>query len=235
MSATTLAPGSAVGNSGLGVPFFASVVLHAGLIAAFFALRPERTRAMPPIYRVNIIAATAGPTAAGVVTPTTPVAESPAPPRPKSDDVVPVPSKTLPKRAANRATPGVAPKRAPRNAPAPTAGGGETGGRGTDVANIRTEGIDFPYPGYLEKIVRQIALRFKPPRGSPLKAEVVFLIRRDGSISGFQFTQRSGSFTFDLEAQGAIESAAPAFGPLPTGFRDDVLPVFFSFDPRLIH
>jgi protein TonB len=232
VSAATVQPGA---SGGLGVPLFASLLLHAGLLAAFLALRPDQAHVMPPVYRVNIIAAAPGPAAAGVVTPTTTDADRPAPPRPKSDDVVPTPSKTLPKRAANRATPSVAPKRVPRNAPAPTAGGGETGGRGTDVANIRTEGIDFPYPGYLENIVRQIALRFKPPRGSPLKAEVMFLIRRDGTVSGFQFTQRSGSFTFDLEAQGAVESAAPAFGALPTGFRDDVLPVFFSFDPRLIH
>jgi outer membrane biosynthesis protein TonB len=233
MTAVALAPSSSGG--GLGLPLVVSAALHAGLIAAFLALRPERAPATPPVYRVNIIAAAPGPAAAGVVTPATPDADRPAPPRPKSDDIVPVPAKTLPKRAANRATPGVSPTRVARNAPAPTAGGGEHGGRGTDVANIRTEGIDFAYPGYLENIVRQIALRFKPPRGSPLKAEVMFLIRRDGSISGFQFTQRSGSFTFDLEAQGAVESAASTFGPLPTGFRDDVLPVFFSFDPRLIH
>jgi len=62
----------------------------------------------------------------------------------------------------------------------------------------------------------------------------MFLIRRDGTISGFRFVQRSGSFAFDLEAQGAVESAASRFGPLPDGFRDDVLPVMFSFDPRLI-
>ena len=101
-------------------------------------------------------------------------------------------------------------------------------------ANIRTEGIDFPFPGYLENIVRQIALRFEPPRGTNLKAEVMFLIRRDGSITSVTFLQRSGSFTFDLEAQGAVEAAASKFGPLPSGFRDDVLPVVFSFDPRLI-
>jgi protein TonB len=210
-------------------------VLHFAIVAAFLALRPERPPATPPIYRVNIVAAPPGAPAAGVVTPTTPIAESekPAPPRPKSEEVAPV-QRTPTRRVPKLATPSVSTKRVDRNAPAPVAGGGEQGGRGTDVANIRTEGIDFPYPGYLENIVRQIALRFRPPRGSPLKAEVMFLIRRDGSITGFQFRQRSGSFTFDLEAQGAVESAATAFGALPSGFRDDVLPVMFSFDPRLI-
>jgi periplasmic protein TonB len=213
-----------------------SLALHAGIIAAFLALRPGPPPALPPIYRVNIIAAAPGAASAGVVAPTAPAPEvdKPAPNRPKSDEVVPVQTKSPPRRVPKLATPNVSKAKTDRNAPAPVAKGGEQGGKGTDVANIRTEGIDFPFPGYLENIVRQIALRFRPPRGSPLKAEVIFLIRRDGTISGFRFLQRSGSFTFDLEAQGAVESAATVFGPLPSGFRDDVLPVMFSFDPRLI-
>lgn len=223
--------------SGLGGASIAfTALLHAGIVAAFLGLRPGPPPATPPIYRVNIIAAAPGAPSAGVVTPTAPVPDvtTPAPPRPKSDEIVPIKTATPPKRVPKLATPNVTPKKADKNAPAPVAAGGEQGGKGTDVANIRTEGIDFPYPGYLENIVRQIALRFRPPRGSPLKAEVMFLIRRDGTIDGFRFVQRSGSFTFDLEAQGAVESAAGAFGPLPAGFRDDVLPVMFSFDPRLI-
>ena len=214
----------------------ASLVLHAAIISAFLALRPARQPPAPPIYRVNLIAAAPGPSAAGVVTPTTPVVETetPTPPRPKTDDVAPIQTKTPPRRVPKLATPSVSNKKVDRAAPAPVAAGGEEGGKGTDVANIRTEGIDFPFPGYLENIVRQIALRFRPPRGSPLKAEVSFLIRRDGSITSIQFVQRSGSFTFDLEAQGAVESAAVKFGPLPSGWKDDVLPVRFSFDPNLI-
>ena len=223
-------------RGGVAASVIASAALHVGLIAAFLALRAGAPPPMPPIYRVNIIAAAPGPAAAGVVTPTTPPPETdkPAPPRPKTDEVAPVPTKTLTRRVPKLATPNVAKTRADRNAPAPVAGGGERGGKGTDVANVRTEGIDFPFPGYLENIVRQIAVLFHPPAGSRLKAEVMFLIRRDGSISGLQFLQRSGSFTFDLEAQGAVEAASKKFGPLPAGFRDDVLPVMFSFDPHLI-
>jgi outer membrane biosynthesis protein TonB len=64
----------------------------------------------------------------------------------------------------------------------------------------------------------------------------MFLIHRDGTISNLNFRVRSGQYAFDTEAQGAIESAAQAgaFGQLPRGFPDDVLPVIFSFDPRLI-
>ncbi len=120
--------------------------------------------------------------------------------------------------------------------PLAKAGGGPTGGTGADVATVHIEGIDFPFPGYLENIVRQVALNFTPPDPSAqLKADVAFLIRRDGTVFGFKFVSRSGDYSFDLEAQGAIEKAAAAFGPLPDGFHDDVLPVVFSFDPRLLH
>jgi protein TonB len=105
------------------------------------------------------------------------------------------------------------------------------------VATVRTQGIDFPHPGYLNNIVRQIALRFKPRNpNAPLRAEVMFLLHRDGSVSNVRFLTRSGNYAFDLEAQGAIEAAAGAgaFGPLPEGFRDDVLPVAFSFDPQVL-
>ena len=221
-----------------------SLALHVGILAAFLQLRPARPAAAPPIYRVNIIAAAPGPAAAGLVNPpAVPVEETKAPPpRPKSDEIAPVQTKVPPRRQQKIATPGVAEKRVDRNAPAPAAAGGEEGGRGADVANVKIDGIDFPYPGYLENIVRQIALRFRPPRGpASLKAEVMFLIKRDGTISGFRFIQRSGSFTFDLEAQAAVEVSGQTnargqtpFGRLPSGFREDVLPVMFAFDPRLI-
>ena len=215
----------------------ASILLHAGLIAAFLTMRPARQMSAPDYYSVDLVAAAPSPApSAGAVAPVTPVpeVEKPVPPRPKTDEVAPVPTKVAPRRADRRATPNVSDTKVPRNTPAQTAGGGQTGGTGTDVANIKIEGIQFPFPGYLDNIVRQIALRFRPRPSGALKAEVMFLIRRDGTVDGFRFIQRSGSFTFDLEAQGAVESAAKAFGPLPAGFKDDVLPVMFSFDPRLI-
>lgn len=215
----------------------ASVFLHVGIVAAFLSLRPGRPMTAPDFYSIDLVAAAPSPApSAGAVTPVAPVpeVEKPVPPRPKTDEVAPVPTKAAPRRADRRATPNVSDTKVPRNTPAQTAGGGQSGGTGTDVANIKIEGIQFPFPGYLENIVRQIALRFRPPRGPSRKAEVMFLIRRDGTVDGFRFIERSGSFTFDLEAQGAVESAANAFGPLPAGFRDDVLPVMFSFDPRLV-
>ena len=234
-------------RSGLAAPVAVSAALHALVVTAFVLVAPTSPPPSPPVYRVNLVAAPPGERAIGVVRPQpqTPVeTKAPTPSRPvtSAPDAAPAPARPRPERARRtpaQATPTPEPaKPAPRTAPenAPAAGGGPVGGRGADVATVRTEGIEFPYPGYLQNIVRQIALRFKPPRGGARRAEVMFLIHRDGTISNLNFRVASGSYAFDVEARGAVEAAAQAgaFGPLPRGFPDDVLPVIFSFDPRLI-
>jgi periplasmic protein TonB len=239
---------SAREGGGLAAPVSVSAALHALIITALIVMGPGPRPPAPPVYRVNLVAAPPGERAIGVVQPQpAPAAETkaPTPPRPVTSvpDAAPAPPRPRQqpsRRAPAQATPTPEPAkptvRPEPSAPAPVAGGGPEGGRGADVATVRTEGIEFPYPGYLQNIVRQIALRFKPPRGTNRRAEVMFLIHRDGTISNLNFRARSGQYAFDTEAQGAIESAAQAgaFGPLPRGFPDDVLPVIFSFDPRLI-
>lgn len=106
-------------------------------------------------------------------------------------------------------------------------------GNGRDVVTARTEGIEFSFPGYLNNVGRQVALNFRPKVGGDrLKAGVRLLVHRDGSVSDLTFVKRSGNFSFDLQAQGAVEAASSirAFGPLPAGFSDDVLPLLLSFD-----
>ncbi len=134
-----------------------------------------------------------------------------------------------------RATPNVAqPAAASKTVPAAAAGGGPEGGRGADVANVKVDGINFPYPVYLQNIVRQIALQFRPASRGVLSAEVAFIIRRDGSMAGLRLTRRSSVYSFDQDALAAVELASRNFGPLPAGFPDDALPVVFTFDPRII-
>ena len=226
-------------------PLGIAVLLHGGVIAVALVLSARNAPVpLPPVYQVNIVAAPPGERAIGEVrpAPTRPEPEpvAPAPPRaetpPNAMPAPPTAPAERPRRQQAPATPNPTAERPKPAEKAPRAGGGPTGGTGTDVATVRTAGIPFPYPGYLNNIVRQIALRFKPEPGSPLSAEVMFLIRRDGTVSDMRFVRRSGDYSFDLEAQGAIEAAAGAraFGTLPDGFADDVLPVFFSFDPRVI-
>jgi len=230
-------------RTSLGVPMMLSVLLHVVAGAALLFARATPHAATAPIYRVSLIAAPAGERSIGVVQPTpapataTPLTPAP-PPVPRAREVpVPermtVPAKTAPKRTPKTATPNAA-QAAPTVKP-PVAGGGPEGGRGADVANVKADGIAFPYPVYLANIVRQIALNFKPTSRGALTAEVAFMIRRDGTVAGVRLTRRSSVYSFDQDALAAIELASRAFGPLPDGFADDVLPVVFSFDPRLIH
>ena len=227
----------------LGAPLATSVLVHVALIALFYLARPGPPLPSPPIYRVELVAAPPGERAIGVVRPdvTPPAAENATPVRPKTAprDLPELSANAPPRAKTPEATPTLPTEtKTDTKVPAPTAGGGETGGRGADVATVSIGGIEFPYPGYLDNIVRQIALRFKPAARGALRAEVSFLIQRDGSVplSSIRLVTRSGVYSFDLEAQGAVESAANAraFGPLPAGYPDDVLPVTFRFDPRLL-
>ncbi|MHB1313306.1 MAG: TonB C-terminal domain-containing protein [Gemmatimonadaceae bacterium] len=229
-----------VASARLTGPLVMSAALHLAAASLFLLTRSGGGAVLPPMYRVELIAAPPGAPAIGEVTNAPPEA-TPAKATPRTvpkpaDDAIKL--KKLDTKAASKAskvTP-VPTKAKAAAAPLPRAGGGEVGGPGTDVANVRTEGIDFPFPGYLQNIVRQIRLNFSPSDRSARTAEVFFLVRRDGTVSGFRFLQRSGSYAFDLEAQGAVEAAArtKAFGPLPAGFFDDVLPVIFRFDPKTL-
>ena len=220
-------------------PLAASVVLHAIVIAGFLVLRPGTHAPQAPTFRVNLVAAAPGLRQVGVVQPTPPVAQAPRQAQAPLAREVPEPARmkapargsALPVRKV--ATPNAAPASAVPAA-APVAGGGPTGGKGADVANVRVDGPAFPYQGYLDNIVRQIAVEFKPAARGALSAEVAFLIRRDGSVAGVRLTRRSSVYSFDQDALAAIELASRKFGPLPQGFSDDVLPVIFSFDPRII-
>jgi outer membrane biosynthesis protein TonB len=243
---------SGAGRSRHFAPFTLSAILHAAIATLLFnTLKERKPVALPPMYRVNIVAAPPGERAIGEVKSgqtkaATPVTQPSAAqstlkemPLPKAKPAQKTPARATPSAPKPAAKAGAADAKAvpqPKTE-APKAGGGPVGGKGTDVATVRTDGIEFAFPGYLNNIVRQIALNFRPRNASArLKAEIRFLIHRDGSVSDITFIRRSGNFSFDLEAQGAVEAASSTgrFGPLPDGFADDVLPVVFSFDPEFL-
>lgn len=217
-------PGRAAGMVG-------TILVHALAVSFLFTtVRPSR--AAPPSYAVDLVAAPA-PTQkrlAREALPTPPPVEKPAPvkPTPPKPTKAPAPPKPKPRPPTEEKEP--PPKTAAQATPAP----GETPSTGSDVATIKTPGLAFPYPEYLRNIVTQIYQRWD--RGSAQQrnfAEISFLILRDGSVRDIHFVTRSGSFAFDLNAQGAVEAAGNtrAFGPLPDGWDADVLPVSFYFKP----
>ncbi len=209
-----------------------SVVVHAA--AALFLLGQARTTtATPPVYAVNLVAAPAP-------TERKRIAKDalPTPPQPKPAPVKPSP-KPPPKAPPKPEPKPPAPAPPDREAPAPVSGDaplaeGETPSTGSDAVTIKTPGLEFPFPEYLRNIVNQVYLRWDRDDARRNNfAEIAFLIRRDGTVHDIRFVTRSGSFAFDLGAQGAIEAAgnSQAFGPLPDGWEADVLPVSFYFKP----
>jgi len=219
-------PGTTVGIVG-------SLLVHAAVVALAFS-QVRSAQAGPPTYAVALVAAPA-PTEkkrlAREAVPTPPPEEKPAPvkppPKPKPTKVpAPPPPKPPPTETKHEAPPKTAAPVAPAE--------GETPSTGTDVATIKTPGLQFPYPEYLRNIVTQVYRNWDRETARQNSfAEISFLILRDGSVRDIRFVTRSGSFSFDLGAQGAIEAAgnARSFGQLPDGWDADVLPVSFYFKP----
>src|SRR5205823_2065149 len=110
-------------------------------------------------------------------------------------------------------------------------------GKGSDLVNVDLGGTDFPFPVYQRNIVNRIAENF-PKQSGAFRAEVMFIIRRDGSVDLDQVhvITSSGRYVFDNAAVGAIEAVAnkKLFGPLPAAYPNDALTVIFKFDPSLI-
>lgn len=219
--------------TGVGLGLAGTVVVH-GLAGIFLvATAADAHRPAPPTYKVRLVAAPE---------PTEEQRKAPeAVERPAEQKVMPAPAKKPPpKSTASEAAPPktpdntqreAAPRTTPKAAPLP----GETPSTGSDVATVSTEGVEFPFPEYLQNVVAQVLRRWQRPlQSTPLEAEVSFFVHRDGSVTDLQFVRRSGNFGFDLEAQGAVEEAGrlKAFGVLPEGWPADVLFVRFYFSGK---
>ncbi len=204
-------PGTTVGLAG-------TVLVHAAA-AAFAFTQVKAVKAGPPSYAVELVAAPAAAPKqrlAREAVPTPPPEEKPAPvkppPKPKPAKAPAPPEPKAPPTEAKHEPP---PKIAAPVAPAP----GETPSTGADVATIKTPGLQFPFPEYLRNIVTQVYRNWDRELARQNSfAEISFLILRDGSVRDIHFVTRSGSFSFDLGAQGAIEAAgnSRSFGDSPT-------------------
>jgi hypothetical protein len=156
--------------------------------------------------------------ASPIVAPKAEVATAPKREAPRS--VVPRPTRETDKPAERKSEPVRGPK------PDPKSAGGEN-------LDVDIAGQDFPYPDYLENIVIQLNRYFRWEGNPTLRANVVFYINRDGSVGGLDISQRSGDIRFDLKALDAVQQVARRglFGPLPTGWVQDRLPISIQFVP----
>ncbi len=209
-----------------------TVAVHGAAVVLLLA-SATGARSAPPTYRVRLIAAPEFDQAARPAPPA--VEREAAPKQPPVPTPTPPPKNTVspaaPPPVADVKRREAAPRSTPRSRPLP----GEAPSTGNDVATVSTEGIEFPFPEFLQNIVSQVLRRWQRPlESSPLEAEVSFMVHRNGSVTDLQFVKRSGNFAFDLEAQGAIEEAGrfQAFGALPDGWVPDVLFVRFYFSGK---
>lgn len=223
---------AAVARAGRGgvLAGMAGTTLAHGLALLMVLLLSREREPAGTVYAVTLVAASPAPQevrrAAQEAVPRPPERTAPIEPPRRTAREVPPPERTVtqPRREAPAET-------RPTTQPMP----GETPMGGADVANVSTPGVDFPFPEYLRNIVNEIYRRWQRPLGpTAVRAEIQFLILRDGTVREIRITTRSRDIRFDLGAQGAVEAAAnaQAFGPLPEGFRSDVLAISLWFTPR---
>ncbi len=222
---------AALPRGGVTMGAIGTVAVHAIVVTVLAFGFARSAGPQPLVYSVELVAAPR-PTATSrpTRTPPAPPAAPTVAPKPKPD-----PKKTAPVKP--KSPPKVDPKTEPTPAK-PTSGAlapGATPGAGTDVDNVKVQGAPFPFPEYLNRLTNEILRRWARPLGTAaLQAEVSFTIHRDGSVRDIRIVHKSGSYSFDLGAQGAVEQAAEdrAFGPLPSGWQSDILQVAFLFTPR---
>ena len=220
-------------NPGKG-PIAGSVAIHLIVLASFVATGITTARKPPMEFQsVEINLVSPPPQVKGEPEPvetTAPVVTTPTPPPPEAkpkpvEKPKPATQAAVPKPVVSKPKD---PKPAQGDRPQPVAIGGE------DV-NIRQEGAPFPYPDYLARIVTQLPRYLRPPPGvRNLTVEVVFSIRRDGSVGDIEVSKGSGNLDFDVKAADAVENAGRAkfAGPLPEGFQNDKLWIRYTFVPK---
>lgn len=221
---------SAARTSSLPAGVVGTGVIHGLAVVAILLFAQRAPARAPVVYAVELIAAPAPQAAVRrAAAEATPVAEAEtAPILPPKKVTTPEPPK--PKPANNVKVDDKAPITKAPVAPIPEA----TPSTGRDVVTLRQAGLQFEYPEYLRNIMNQIYLRWHQPLvGTNLHAEVAFVILRDGSVKDLEVSVSSGRADFDLNALGAVEAAgrSRSFGPLPSGFVGDQLPIAFFFAP----
>jgi len=94
---------------------------------------------------------------------------------------------------------------------------------------ISVDTSKFPYAYYTNLIVRKIGRYWQwSNEFGKLKSVIYFKILKDGSVSEVDLKDPSGDRLFDEQAVRAVKLSSP-FPPLPDGYTDSDLGVYFEF------
>ncbi|MFA5778597.1 MAG: energy transducer TonB [Elusimicrobiota bacterium] len=112
-------------------------------------------------------------------------------------------------------------------------GAGTVSGSGTgNGTGIGVDAGNFPYMGYVNILRNKVAQNWNPepyPSSIPKKVLVYFKILKDGKVENLTVKESAGVSFIDRSAIRAITNSAP-FPPLPAGYADDYLGVYFMFE-----
>ena len=103
----------------------------------------------------------------------------------------------------------------------------------TTLPSLSLETTKFPFTYYVNQIRKKIVENWLWAQNYPgeLKTVVYFKIFRSGEISELKIKESSNNKLYDNICLRAVELAKP-FPPLPQGFEEDFLGVYFEFKYR---
>ncbi|OIO72437.1 MAG: hypothetical protein AUJ85_10210 [Elusimicrobia bacterium CG1_02_37_114] len=97
------------------------------------------------------------------------------------------------------------------------------------VSSLSLEAAKFPYTYYLNQIRKKVSANwFFNRQSGNLRNVVYFRIKPNGEIIALRLSESSGDRIFDQLSSRAVELSAP-FPPLPQGFEEEYLGVYFEF------
>lgn len=197
--------------------FLVSAVLHvlAAMVIVLLGVVGPHPREMPPVYQVNLVSASE-------------VAPRPTEPRKEESEPLEVPEPEPEEEAIPDPEEEPTPETAEPREEEPEREGPERDTETGPDLPLTLEGKPFPFPWYLEELVRKVERGWRPTSNT-LSATVHFRITDDGRVVDTEVSESSGNFLFDRAALRAVQGAVP-MPPLPDGYTGDFLGVYFVFD-----
>ncbi|MCX7956451.1 MAG: TonB C-terminal domain-containing protein [Endomicrobia bacterium] len=106
----------------------------------------------------------------------------------------------------------------------------QTVSKPTTLPSLSLETAKFPFSYYVNQIRKKIIENWLWSHNYPgeLKTVVYFRILREGKIEDLRIKETSGNKLYDNLCLRAVEISQP-FPPLPEGFKEEYLGVFFEF------
>lgn len=229
-----------------------SVLLHAALgLPLFFVVTGEPTSTQRPVrvklQSVQPAQRAAAPAPAAPIpqlpVPVIPIQQEPLPklteikpeepPKPKTSEIDKSmfgrsTEKPTTEEKPDKAVPGKPEPEAAQSPPAPVAPTIAVAGGSASVASF--DGVEFPFPLYVDRMLSLIARRWFRPGSAPGEpATIHFVIRRDGKVASVEVTTSSGNSNFDRAARRAVMEASP-LPPLPFEYLGTDLGVHLQFN-----